>query len=184
MNFINSYKTLEKLCNDIYGNIHGISSYINEMTDRPRGSYIVNGWDDDLKRLKHYRWIRNQIAHDPVCTEENMCESKDSEWLARFYSRIMEQTDPLAEYRKIINARSVAKASQRSQPSNSQYQPVKFQCQPFIPQYPPFVYQHRHSDRHQQSKKASHKYIGCIAFIITAFLIALTLFIYIFLTYF
>ena len=55
-----------------------ISAYIDEMINTPRGSYLVKGWDDDLKQLKHYRWVRNQIAHEPDCTEQNMCEPCDT----------------------------------------------------------------------------------------------------------
>ena len=31
MNFIDSYKKLEKLCNEMYGDKHGVSLYIDEM---------------------------------------------------------------------------------------------------------------------------------------------------------
>lgn len=57
-----------------------------------------------MKNLKHYRWVRNQISHEPGCSEENMCEPEDARWLDRFYSRIMNQTDPLALYRKVRSA--------------------------------------------------------------------------------
>lgn len=108
-NFLDSYKHLEKLCNEIFNNIHGVTSYIDEMThinemkNNPRGSTLVKGWDDDLKQLKRYRQIRNKIVHEPDCTEQNMCESGDTEWLDDFYSRIMKQTDPLSLYRKATN---------------------------------------------------------------------------------
>ena len=127
MNFINSYKMLEKLCNDIYKNNHGISEYIDEMLDTPRGSYLVYGWDDDLKQLKHYRWMRNKIAHEPDCSEENMCSPEDEEWLRRFYSRIINQTDPLAMYHKKIKLQPAAKSVENSQPIQSQYTyPAKY----------------------------------------------------------
>lgn len=32
MSFMNSYKQLEKLCNEIYHDNHGVSSYIDDMT--------------------------------------------------------------------------------------------------------------------------------------------------------
>lgn len=74
MGFIDSYKHLEKLCGDMFSDIHGVSTYIDEMINKHRGSYLVRGWDEDLKQLKHYRWVRNQIAHEPDCSEENMCD--------------------------------------------------------------------------------------------------------------
>ena len=93
MGFIESYKHLEKLCGEVLNDDRRISAYIDEMINTPRGSYLVRGWDDDLKQLKHYRWVRNQIAHEPDCTEQNMCEPSDTVWLDGFYSRIMNQTD-------------------------------------------------------------------------------------------
>lgn len=106
MEFINSYKRLEKLCNEIYDDNHGISDYIDDMADTLDGAYYVSNWDDDLKQLKHYRWVRNKIVHEPDCTEENMCESDDSDWLDDFHNRIMNQTDPLSFYRKAIEERT------------------------------------------------------------------------------
>jgi hypothetical protein len=72
------------------------------MSQIPRGPIFVLGWDNDLKQLKHYRWIRNKIDHEPGYTEENMCKPADAEWLDGFYSRVLNQTDPLALYRKAL----------------------------------------------------------------------------------
>ena len=66
MNFIDSFKRLEKLCNEIYGDIHGVKKYIEEMSSIPMGARYVQGWDEYLKKLKHYNWVRNQISHEPV----------------------------------------------------------------------------------------------------------------------
>ena len=103
MSFIDSYKRLEKLCSEIYNDNHGVSSYIDEMINTPIGARYVPGWEEDLKQLKHYRWVRNQIVHDPGCTEENMCEYGDAQWLDNFRSRIMAANDPLAQYHKARN---------------------------------------------------------------------------------
>lgn len=73
------------------------------MENITQGSRFVNSWDRDLKQLKRYRWVRNKIAHEPDYTEQNMCESGDTEWLDNFYSRIMNQTDPISLYRKATN---------------------------------------------------------------------------------
>ena len=100
MGFIDAYKRLEKLCGEILNDDRRVSAYIDEMLNTPRGSYFVKGWEEDLKQLKHYRWIRNQIVHDPNCFEENMCNDDDTQWLVSFYLRIMNQTDPLALYRQ------------------------------------------------------------------------------------
>lgn len=61
MGFIDSYKHLEKLCGDMLQTQHGVSAYIAEMESTPNGSYRVQGWVEDLKCLKHYRWVRNQM---------------------------------------------------------------------------------------------------------------------------
>ena len=41
MNFIDSYKKLEKLCNEMYGDKHGVSLYIDEMINTPVG-YLLH----------------------------------------------------------------------------------------------------------------------------------------------
>lgn len=99
MGFMDSYKQLEKLCGDMLGEGR-VSAYIKEMSDKPRGAYLVSGWENDLKRLRHCRRIRNQIAHEPDCSETDMCLPEDAKWLDDFYARIMNQTDPLALYYK------------------------------------------------------------------------------------
>jgi len=121
MSFIDSYKRLEKLCSEIYNDNHGISSYIDEMINTPIGARYVSGWDEDLKQLKHYRWVRNQIVHDPGCTEENMCEYGDAQWLDNFRSRIMAANDPLALYRKAKNPQSTQRPRQTYAPEPRTY---------------------------------------------------------------
>ena len=100
MGFIDSYKRLEKLCGDVMGCDRPVTAYIDEMKATPRGANYVAGWGSDLEMLKRYRWIRNQIAHEPGCTEANMCGAGDAAWIDQFYGRIMDQTDPLALYEK------------------------------------------------------------------------------------
>ena len=104
MDFMEAYKRLEKLCGEILGDDRRVSGYIDEMLKTPQGAYRVRGWNEDLKQLKHYRWVRNQIVHDPSCCEENMCSEGDTQWILDFYARIMDQTDPLALYRKAVQA--------------------------------------------------------------------------------
>ena len=121
MSFIESYKHLDKICGEVLNDDRRISAYIDEMKNTPRGSYLVRGWDDDLKQLKHYRWIRNQIAHEPNCTEENMCEYGDAQWIDDFYDRIMNQSDPLAMYRKATKPQPTAKPKQQCQTPQLKY---------------------------------------------------------------
>ena len=129
MSFIDSYKHLEKLCGEILNDDRRLSAYIDEMINTPNGNHYVRNWDDDLKTLKHYRWVRNQISHEPGCNESNMCDPEDELWLNHFYSRIMNQTDPLSMYRKARsatnNSRSRAQTSYEYRPQTdiSNYQP-------------------------------------------------------------
>ena len=106
MGFLDSYKHLEKICGEIMKDERKVSAYIEEMQRIFDGPYYVKSWNDDLKQLKHYRWIRNQIVHEPTCTEAAMCVPEDTAWLDGFYTRIMEQTDPLALYYKAIKSRN------------------------------------------------------------------------------
>ena len=125
MGFINSYKRLEKLCNEIYDSNHGISAYIDDMARLTSASFYVFNWNAPAPvtslGLKHYRWIRNQIAHEPNCTEENMCEYGDAQWIDDFYDRIMNQSDPLAMYRKATRPQPAATPKQHGQSSQLQY---------------------------------------------------------------
>lgn len=114
MGFMDAYKRLEKLCRDSLKDDRGVSAYIDEMLNIPRGASAVDTWNTDLKQLKHYRWVRNQIAHNPDCTEENMCSPADEKWLKGFYKRIVEQTDPLALHWKATRKdRSIAKRKEQ-----------------------------------------------------------------------
>ena len=108
MSFMDSYKRLERLCGDVMGDDRRVSAYIDEMVRLADGSRRISGWDSDLKQLKHYRWARNQIAHEPDCYEEELCGAEDVEWIENFYDRIMTQTDPLALYRRATRRRDTA----------------------------------------------------------------------------
>lgn len=130
MGFIESYKHLEKICGEVLNDDRRISAYIDEMMNTPRGSYFVRGWENDLKQLKHYRWIRNQIAYEPDCTEQSMCEPNDTVWLDDFYSRIMNQTDPLALYAKATAPKPTKKVN-KYQKRNLQHAPIL--CKQQIP---------------------------------------------------
>lgn len=80
MEFMSEYKHLEKLCSEVMEADHaGVTAYIEQMAAKADGERLVPGWGDDLRTLKRYRHIRNQIAHEPDCTEEDMCEPEDAE---------------------------------------------------------------------------------------------------------
>ncbi len=119
MDFIESYKHLEKLCGKVLNSDKPVSAYIEEMKNTPHGVFYVRSWEEDLKKLKHYRWVRNQIAHEPGCNEQNMCQSADALWLDDFYSRMINQTDPLSLYHKTTAPRAIPKHKQSSSTSHT-----------------------------------------------------------------
>ncbi len=138
MGFIESYKRLEKLCGEILNDDRRISAYIEEMERTSRGSGLVPLWNNDLKQLKHYRWVRNQIAHEPNCTESNMCQPGDAAWLDHFYSRIMHQTDPLALYAQAVKPRPSQKQTRTGKPfSDPNVRTSGNVCTPTEQQNPP-----------------------------------------------
>ena len=65
MGFIDSYKQLEKLCGEVLNDDRRVSAYIDEMLSTPGGSYYVRTWDEDLKKLKHYRWVAGAFKLEP-----------------------------------------------------------------------------------------------------------------------
>ena len=116
MGFMDSYKRLEKLCGEVMNDSRRISAYIDEMKNTPRGARYVKGWDEDLKQLKHYRWVRNRIVHDPQCSEGTMCNASDVRWLENFYTRIMNRTDPLTLYYQAMQTHSKPVPRKQSKP--------------------------------------------------------------------
>ena len=101
MGFMQSYKRLDVLCRDMNG--VGVTGYIEDMERIVNGDHYVPGWHSDYQKLKHYRYIRNQIAHEVYATEEDMCSSGDTTWIEEFYQRILWQTDPLAMHYKELS---------------------------------------------------------------------------------
>ena len=143
MGFIEAYKRLEKLCGEVLNNERRVSAYIDEMINNPSGSRYVAGWDEVLKQLRHYRWVRNQIVHEPDCTEDNMCEPDDAEWLESFHLRIMSASDPLSMYRKARNPQVTQKPKQT----------------------------HSNKFTHPEYKKATSKPAGCLTYVMGVLLV-------------
>ena len=117
--FMESYKHLDNLCKDMNG--IGVTGYIKDMEQEHNGGFYVAGWKNDYMQLKHYRYIRNQIAHENYADESNMCSAGDTAWLDEFYRRIMEQTDPLALCYKETRFRSSSKFTKTKDSSATQY---------------------------------------------------------------
>ena len=87
MGFMNSYKRLDNLCRDMNG--VGVTGYIDDMKNEPKGSFCVLGWQADFNQLRKYRHIRNRIAHENDVDEAQVCSDRDIAWLENFYQRII-----------------------------------------------------------------------------------------------
>lgn len=157
MGFIDSYKHLEKLCGEILRDDRRVSAYIDAMFNIPNGSYYVRTWNEDLKKLKHYRWVRNKISHEPDCTEQNMCGPEDTLWINDFYSRIMNGTDPLTLYYKATRTPAAVKPS----PTQKQYIPSHSQSNPY--------------DQPNWNRSPARNPIGCATLIVIALLMVAAL---------
>lgn len=96
--FQEKYKQLDALCKDIFLSKEGVSVYINEMenTSFEFRKYAYD-WEDTYKRLKHMRWVRNQLAHEVGAFNTDLCTEFDLKWLTYFYNSILNRTDPLAK---------------------------------------------------------------------------------------
>ena len=120
MGFMQSYKRLDVLCRDMNG--IGVTGYIEDMERAVNGAHYISGWHSDYQKLKHYRYIRNQIAHEVYATEESMCSSEDIVWIEEFYQRILERTDPLAaHYKRVSQLQKTAVSSAKNLPNTSQH---------------------------------------------------------------
>lgn len=92
------YKIVDKICRDIFQSQSGVNQYIAEMDNNfSHGISAVPSWKDDYYRLKHIRWLRNQIAHESSVTD---CNEDDAAWLETFHHRLLERQDPLALLKK------------------------------------------------------------------------------------
>ena len=96
--FLEEYKRVDKLCQEVLCADKGITAYIEEMRDSVGG--IIPGWAEDLKMLKELRHIRNMLSHDVGTFDQNVCDIDDIEWLENFHNRLMHGDDPLGRLAK------------------------------------------------------------------------------------
>lgn len=107
--FLEEYKRLDKLCQDMLSSLSGVSEYINRMESFYKdGSYYIDDWNESYKTLKHLRWLRNNIVHN---VDESDCSLEELETLKYFYRDILMQEDPLARLYK--NNKSLEKNKKR-----------------------------------------------------------------------
>lgn len=95
--FLEEFKRLDKLCREMYDTEKGVTSYIDDMKLTPEyKSRYIPDWNNDLRKLKSLRHIRNQLSHEVGTLDMDMCEQDDIVWLRDFYKRILNGTDPLS----------------------------------------------------------------------------------------
>ncbi len=96
--FFEAFKKLEKLCNDVYSCEHGVSEYITKMEEsEEKGLETVPLWHDQYKKIKHWRWLRNRLAHEG---ESGICTATDYTELRLFYDGMLAGKDPLTQLKK------------------------------------------------------------------------------------
>lgn len=98
--FLDAFKHLEKICNEIYGGQHGVTQYIDEMESKsPYAARKIFGWDLDLSGLKRVRHIRNAMVHESSDYDTDYTP-EDVQFMEHFYERVMNRQDPLAMLRQ------------------------------------------------------------------------------------
>lgn len=116
---IEAFSQLEKLCNDIYGDKHGVTLYIDEMRDENiAGTRYIQGWRDDLEALVDVRHKRNCLSHGEVSFDEPYATEDDILFLSNFKRRILKQTDPLSML-------YISRTSQKALTNTKQTKPQK-----------------------------------------------------------
>lgn len=109
--FFEAYKRLEKICIEMYGAEKGVTSYIDDMKDKPLSACRnIPYWESDLKRLKKLRHKRNNLAHANDSLNVEDVTQNDIDWIEDFYNRILNRTDPLYIHYKNSRAGNQIKA--------------------------------------------------------------------------
>ncbi|MBO7214625.1 MAG: hypothetical protein J6V66_03920 [Clostridia bacterium] len=108
--YLEEYKSLDKLCKDMFSTGEGVSEYIRQMDLVPfsNRSYVSN-WQAQYKMIVHLRFIRNTIAHDTNSANMEICKEGDLVNLKEFHQSIISGEDPLA----VIN-RATARFNQKA----------------------------------------------------------------------
>ena len=104
--FLAKFNQLEKICNDIYGEKHGVTLYINGMQSKQyEGLQYVESWTFIFDKLKRCRHLRNIIVHEnETFFDENELQ-EGIEFMQAFYESILSVNDPLSLLKKQEKAR-------------------------------------------------------------------------------
>lgn len=108
--FFDEYTKLDDLCRQMFNSSKGVTQYIESMESTPhKKRNNIPDWDSDLKMLKQYRHIRNNLAHTPGEFHRDICVQYDITWIQMFYEQILKRKDPLALLFKQSNIHNTAK---------------------------------------------------------------------------
>ena len=98
---IEKFGSLEKICNQIYGEKHGVTAYIDDMAkNNDFGEVYVRDWSDFLQGLKEVRHKRNQLSHGDVPFSSDYAQKDDLKFIDDFHELVLTQNDPLTRLRK------------------------------------------------------------------------------------
>lgn len=139
--FFDAFKELDNLCRDIYGESAdhklGVTMYIEDMDRRSyQGAGGVPGWSYDYERLREVRDLRNELAHSRNSISFDICSEEDVDFVRSFKMRILNQTDPLAMYRRAITSHSIVKPVSKSKVYSKVYSYVGIPISEYKPTEP------------------------------------------------
>lgn len=100
MEFLQAYQYLDMICRNMLGNDRGVVAYIEQMRAISDGAAVVEGWHEDLMRLRDCNMLRNKLAHGYPKDVEPQRLPEAAQWIGAFAGRIISGTDPLAVYKK------------------------------------------------------------------------------------
>lgn len=96
--FLETYKRLDKLCQELYDADKGVSNYIEDLKQQSAiGRQLIPGWDYDLNQLIILRHLRNRLTHEVGTMEQPLCTQEDIKEIEMMHQRILSRTDPLAQ---------------------------------------------------------------------------------------
>ena len=108
LKFYEAYKKLDQLCKQVLSSNYGVSEYIAKMENTVwQERQDVQSWNDDLKQLRHVRWIRTDLSHRPGSFEETVCTQDDIDWIHEFYIKLLNQTDPVSLLSHICSKKAI-----------------------------------------------------------------------------
>ena len=75
------------------------------------GRARIANWEWDLLRLKEVRHKRNNLSHGEVSFSSPWAEQEDIGFVMEFRDRILNGSDPLAEYRRFSQPKQASKSN-------------------------------------------------------------------------